>query len=299
MPKTQMPKTLPSPLALPSRTAAGMIASAAERLSGLPNPELDAEMLFLGVSGLNRAALLSGRPDRVATSVASAFEVAVARRERHEPIQYILGTAAFWRDDFLVNEAVLIPRTDTEILVEAIADRLRTEAEPRILDLGTGSGCIALSLLRELPRARALAVDLSEAALRLAVQNSKHLTLDARIEFRVSTWFSAIQSTERFAAVVSNPPYVARIDEPSLPKEVRDFEPGLALFADQGDDISSYRAILRGIGTRLDPGGLLGFEVGIGQADRVASLLAEGGFASIEVLPDLSGIPRVILGRAP
>ena len=229
--------------------------------------------------------------------VLAAFDEAVARREAHEPVQYILGTASFWRDEFVVNRAVLIPRPDTELLVEAVAARLRPEASPVILDIGTGSGCIALSLLRELAGARAVAVDLSEAALVVAGHNAWRLGLGPRIDLRWSRWFDAIKPVEVFDAIVSNPPYVARADIPSLPREVSEHEPSLALFADDADDLSSYRAILPGIAARLKPGGLLALEVGAGQAERVASLAAASGLGSIETLRDLAGIPRVVLAR--
>ncbi len=261
------------------------------------NPALDAETLFRGVSGLTRAELLTWGDQPLSAEVAAKFESAVLRRERHEPVQYILGRAAFWRDEFLVSDAVLIPRPDTEVLVEAAAVRLRDLQAPLILDLGTGSGCIALSLLRELPGARALATDVSENALAVAAENARRLELEARIDFRISRWFDAIASTEAFDAIVSNPPYVARTEEAGLAREVREFEPGLALFAEASDDLSSYRAMVAALHPHLRPCGLLGLEVGMGQADRVAALLDLAGLHSIEVLSDLARIPRVVLGR--
>lgn len=276
---------------------ASLIGQAAKRLASLPNPELDAELLFRGIAGLTRAELLARGDTVVNPAIAARFEAAVARRERHEPVQYILGVAAFWRDEFLVTPAVLIPRPDTEVLVEAVALRLRAIASPRLLDLGTGSGCIALSLLRELPQASAEAVDLSEEALAVAMANAARLRLGDRIQFRRSRWFDAILADESFDAIVSNPPYVARADAAVLPTEVRDFEPALALFAEPDDDLSSYRAIVAGIGRRLGSGGLVAFEVGQGQSDGVAGILAAADFEGIEVVNDLASIPRVVLGR--
>lgn len=282
-------------MSLPTR--ARLIAAATERLAALPNPQFDAEMLFRGVSGLDRAALLARGDDPVEPALASMFESAVARRERHEPIQYILGKAAFWRDEFIVTPAVLIPRPDTEILVEAAAARLRPLPSPTLLDIGTGSGCIALSLLREFPEARAVAVDLSEEALDVARRNADELGLRSRIDFKRSRWLDSVAGLGPFDAVVSNPPYVAPADAPSLAPEVRDHEPALALFADASDDLSSYRAILDSVGSHLKPSGLLAFEVGAGQAERVAGLLGAARFQSIETLTDLARIPRVVLGR--
>lgn len=277
---------------------AALIDAASARLAGLPNPALDAELLLRGVSGLSREAILASPKSVLPTEVEAAFESAVERRERHEPVQYILGQAAFWRDEFVVSRAVLIPRPDTETLVEAVAARLRATPSPHLLDLGTGSGCIALSLLRELPQAHAVALDISEPALEVARQNAARLGLASRIEIRFSRWFEGIAPMETFDAIVSNPPYVAPGDETRLPREVREHEPALALFADRDDDLSSYRAIASGISGRLRPSGLVAVEVGMGQAGRVAELLSQTGLRAIEVLPDLSGIERVVLGRS-
>ena len=281
----------------PLRTARSLVDAAAKRLSTSTDGALDAEMLFRGVSGLSRAELLARGNELVDESVAARFDEATARRERHEPIQYILGIAAFWRDDFIVNESVLIPRPETEILVEAVIARLRARRESRILDIGTGSGCIALSLLRDLSGATAVAVDLSEAALAVAGANAERLGLASRVEFRQSRWLDSIGADEAFDAVVSNPPYVAPADEASLPRAVREFEPALALYAEPDDEISSYRAIAARVPSRLIPQGLIALEVGFGQAERVASLLDRSGFTGIETLNDLAGIARVVLGR--
>jgi len=282
---------------MPPPTAAHLIESATARLAGSPNPRLDAEMLFRGVSGMDRATVLTRGDEAVDGPLVAKFEVALARRLRGEPIQYILGRAAFWRDEFAVGPSVLIPRPDTEILVEAAAARLRDRDAPALLDIGTGSGCIALSLLRELPGSRAIAVDVSEAALEVARRNARDLGLDSRVEFRRSNWLDAVGPSETFDAIVSNPPYVSRDHESGLPGEVRDHEPALALFADRSDDLSSYRSILSGLGRRLRSSGILALEVGAGQAGRVAQLLKDSGLRSIEVLDDLAAIPRVVLGR--
>jgi release factor glutamine methyltransferase len=283
---------------VPRPTVATLIAEATARLPG-ENAALDAELLFRGLASWSRSDLLARAATTPAPETIAAFEGAVARRGLNEPVQYILGKAAFWRDEFMVTPAVLIPRPDTETLVEAVAARLAHVEAARFLDVGTGSGCIALSLLRELPRARALAVDVSIEALNVARQNAKALGCDDRIEFAVSNWLSAVPGAPLLDAIVSNPPYVDRGDEASLPAEVRDFEPALALFAEAEDDLSSYRAILGQIGGRLRPGGILALEVGHGQAGRVADLVVAGGFTSIETVDDLASIPRVVIARQP
>ena len=282
---------------MPPLTASRLIENAAAQLAHLSNPRLDAEMLFRGLSGLDHAALLTRGEEPVEPALAARYEAAVDRRSRHEPVQYILGTAAFWRDEFLVTPAVLIPRPDTETLVEAVAARLRAVPAPTLLDIGTGSGCIALSLLRELKDARAVALDVSEAALDVARENARRLGHEPRIDLRHSQWLSALAPDETFHAMVSNPPYVARADAPGLAEEVREHEPAMALFADASDDLSSYRSILGELQGHLAAQGLLAFEVGAGQAERVAPLLEAAGFGSIEVLNDLAGIARVVLGR--
>jgi release factor glutamine methyltransferase len=282
---------------MPPLTASRLIENAAAQLAHLSNPRLDAEMLFRGLSGLDRAALLARGEEPVEPALAAKYEAAVDRRSRHEPVQYILGTAAFWRDEFLVTPAVLIPRPDTETLVEAVAARLGAVPAPTLLDIGTGSGCIALSLLRELKDARAVALDVSEAALDVARENARRLGHEPRIDLRHSHWLSALAPDETFHAVVSNPPYVARADAPGLAEEVREHEPAMALFADASDDLSSYRSILGELEGHFAAPGLLAFEVGAGQAERVAPLLEAAGFRSIEILNDLAGIARVVLGR--
>ena len=276
-----------------------LLDAAATRLAGLETPALDAEALFRGVSGFSRADVLARGAEPVAAEIERRFEGALVRRVSHEPIQYILGNAAFWRDEFRVTPAVLIPRPETETLVEAVAGRLRGVLAPRILDLGTGSGCIALSLLRELPNARATAVDVSPPALLVARENASRLGLADRIEFRLSNWFSAIGPDEAFDAVVSNPPYVPVGSLGLLPREVRDFEPAQSLFAEAGDDLSSYRAIFRGALTRAVRPGLIAVEVGQGQAEGVAALSQEGGFKDVEFCKDLASIDRVVLARRP
>jgi release factor glutamine methyltransferase len=282
---------------LPPPTANRLIARAAARLAGLPNPQLDAETLFRGVSGVDRAGLLTRGNEPVDPAVAEKFQAALARRVRHEPVQYILGVAPFWRDEFIVTPAVLIPRPDTETLVEAVIERLRPAPAPRVLDIGTGSGCIALSLLRDLEDGRAVALDLSDEALEVARRNADRLGLSSRVDLRHSRWLDAVAIDESFEAVVSNPPYVARADEPFLAEEVRDHEPALALFAESADGLSSYRAILDGLGNHLVPSGLVAFEVGLGQADDVARMMRDARFTNIEIVNDLAGIARVVLGR--
>lgn len=284
---------------MPPSSVAQVIEAATARLTaaGLPDPEIDSEFLFRGISGLSRAEVFARGREMADADLAPRFEMALRRREAHEPLQYILGVAAFWRDEFVVTPAVLIPRPETELLVEAAVVRLRDLPTARILDIGAGSGCLGLSILREMEAARLVAVDLSTDALDVARTNAERLGLEGRAEFRQSDWLSGLRAGEMFDAIVSNPPYVARADEASLPRDVREFEPALALFAEADDDISSYRRIIEALGEHLLPGGLVGFEVGMGQAERVRAFMAGAGLSALEVLDDLAGIARVVLGR--
>jgi release factor glutamine methyltransferase len=278
---------------------ASLIEEGAGRLRDLPNPRLDAELLFLETSGWTRARLLTESAGELPVDLVAAFRDAIERRARHEPVQYIIGRVHFWRDEFKVTPDVLIPRPDSETLVETAAARLRAATNPLILDLGTGSGCLALSLLRDVPGGRVVAVDVSPAALEVAATNARTLGLRDRATFLVSSWYAALEPGERFDAIVSNPPYVDRSEESTLAREVRDFEPHIALFAEHDDDLSSYRAILSGAAHRLKPGGFLAVEVGAGRASQVGDLMRSSGFASIEIRHDLRGIERVVAGVIP
>lgn len=279
-------------------TVKALLARGTERLAHLDSGALDAEYLLRALSGLSRGRLLAEPDALVAPSAAHAYGAALARRAEHEPLQYILGKAAFWRDEFIVTPSVLIPRPETEILVELTATRVRDVSAARVLDVGTGSGCLGLSILRELPSASLVALDLSREALLVAEENARALGLSDRTRFALSCWYDALAEGDTFDAIVSNPPYVALSDRAILAPQVRDFEPALALFADERDDLSSYRALVDGVRDHLRPGGFVGFEVGIGQADRVARLFEASGFAELDVVSDLAGIPRVVAGRA-
>jgi release factor glutamine methyltransferase len=201
----------------------------------------------------------------------------------------ITGERLFWGRSFRVTGATLDPRPETEVLVAAAL------AEPfaRVLDLGTGTGCILLSLLADRPGTAGLGVDVSPAALAVAVENAARLGVVA--EFRLSDWFAGVAG--RFDLIVSNPPYIAAAEMAGLAPEVRDWEPHLAL-TPGGDGLDAYRAIAGGVAAHLEPGGRLLLEIGPTQAAEVAALLAAAGLAGIEVLADLDGRDRVVAARA-
>lgn len=225
------------------------------------------------------------------------FRALIDRRLKGEPIQYILGETEFYGLPIRVNPAVLIPRPETEHLVEEVLKRAARLGHPRIpplriIDIGTGSGCIAITLAHHLPHAAITAIDLSPEALDLARQSAELNKLTDSIRFLQGDLLTPVAG-ESFDIVVSNPPYVPTADRPSLSVEVRDHEPALALFAGE-DGLDIYRRLIPGACSALAPGGYLLLEIGYGQKAAVTALLEIAGFESIEAFPDLQGIPRVV-----
>ena len=226
---------------------------------------------------------------RAAATDDAEFAALVHRRAAREPVSHLLGRRAFWNHEFLVTPAVLDPRPDTETLVEAAL------AEPfaTVLDLGTGSGCILLSLLDERPDATGVGTDLSEAALEVARRNAARLDAGRRATWLRSDWL--VDVTGHFDLVVSNPPYIAEAEMADLSPEVL-HEPRLAL-TPGGDGLDAYRILTRDAPEHLAPGGRLIVEIGAGQGPAVAALFAAAGLARIVVLEDLNGRKRVVSGK--
>jgi len=247
----------------------------------------DAELLLLWAAGLTKAGMLT-HPERVLSGEELArYENAISRRLRCEPIQYILGEQEFYGLRLRVTPAVLIPRPETEHLVEAVVGRLSGGVS--ILDVGTGSGAIALALAKELSEAEVTAVDISPAALDVARANAEALGL--RVRFLESDLLGAVAG-EVFDVVVSNPPYVPLGDRAGLAAQVREFEPELALFAGVVG-MSVYERLVPQAYGALRLGGLLAMEIGFGQREMVAGLLA--GWVGVEFVEDLQGIARVVV----
>ena len=222
----------------------------------------------------------------------TAYRALVKRRAAREPIAYILGKCEFWSLPILVSPAVLVPRGDTEILVEEALDRLETNA--MVLDIGTGSGVIAIALAHERPQVQIEAIDNSPEALAVAVQNAELNEVSARVIFRQEDLGKL--SGGPFNMIVSNPPYIPDADRDGLMPEVRDHEPSQALFAGV-DGLDAYRRIIDQSPQRLVAGGWLLLEVGINQSEPVAALLRAVGFNDITVRNDYAGIPRVVCAR--
>jgi len=274
------------------------ISAAAARLSEQVdlggNAERDAELLLLHVTGAARTVLFTDGDRPLRAEELATYEELIARRQTGEPIQYILGEQEFYGLPFKVTSAVLIPRPETELLVEAVLDRLPKDQPLRIVDVGTGSGAIAIAVAHHLPQAVVTALDLSEAALAVAQENAQRMNLDHRTRFMRSDLLAGVEGEEPFDAVLSNPPYIPDSDRGSLHRQVREFEPGMALFAGaEGMDI--YRRLLPAAAKVLKPGGLLTIEMGYGQRLAIEELLS--GWSGVEVLNDLQGIARVVIAR--
>lgn len=260
---------------------------------------LDAQVLLAHVTGRDRAWLAARADELLAEEFEAPFAALVARRQAGEPIAYLTGTREFWGLPLLVSPAVLIPRPETETLVEIALERLPADRALRILDLGTGSGAVALALARERPAASVVATDDSEAALAIARENARRLSV-ANVKFVQSDWYdglAAIASATRFDLIVSNPPYVAAGD-PHLAQGDLRFEPPAAL-SPGGEGLQAIRRIIAGASAWLVPGGSLAFEHGYDQAAQVRELLATAGWQDIEVRRDLAGIERVSVARRP
>lgn len=280
------------------------LRSSASRLSGVSDsPVAEAEELLGRLLGLPRAELYLQRSRALSADEWRRLDRWLARRARGEPVQYITGRAAFRNLDLAVGPDVLIPRPETEGLVEAVLSVLREELSrwpaPRVLDLGTGSGAIALSLAAEWPSATVTATDASDAALAVAGANAAACGLADRMRFLRGAWFEAVAPDERFEVIVSNPPYIALGERDRLPPEVRGFEPEGALFSGESG-LEALRTIVDGAPDHLVAGGLLALEVAEMRAGEVTGWL-EGArdWQGVRLLEDLAGRPRTLLARRP
>lgn len=262
--------------------------------AGVENGRLDGELLLAAALGLDRVGLYLNYDRPMAPAELEYFRGFVKRRARREPLQYILGTTEFWSLPFRVSPDVLIPRADTEILVEEALKR--AGGASTILDVGTGSGAIAVAMAHELPESQVVAVDCSPQALAVARDNAVLNGVDGRISFQEGDLFD-LKSAE-YDLILSNPPYIPAADIPALMPEVRDHEPRSALVG--GDDgLEAYRALARQAPALLKARGWLLVEVGIGQAEEVAALLKAAALTDISVRADYAGIPRVVGGQKP
>lgn len=249
---------------------------------------LDARLLLQYATGCTHTDLLARPETEIFAPAYAQFSAWVERRAAGEPLAYLVGEAEFRGRVFMVTPEVLIPRPETEVLIELALARLPGKERPRLVDLGTGSGIVAVSLALECPQAEVFAVDLSSGAISVARNNAGRL--GAKVEFREGSWFTPLAG-ERFDLIVSNPPYVAAGD-PHLVLNGLPFEPQMAL-TDGADGLACIRAIVAGAVAHLNPGGWLLFEHGYDQGEASRNLLAEAGFQSPFTHPDLAGIDRV------
>jgi release factor glutamine methyltransferase len=274
------------------------LASAIDRLEAadVGSPRMNAEVLLRFVLGVNRAYLYA-HPERELTAEDEArYDEVLARRATGMPSQYITGHQEFWGLDFIVSSAVLIPRPETEHLVETVLELARDVAQPKLVDVGTGSGCVALALAHELKSAEVYAVDVSGEALEIARANASRLQLDSAVRFMQSKVLQALAGVDDFDFVVSNPPYVGFGEADKVQKSVRDFEPRVAVFAgEQGLDVIG--PLIEQSQRALKPGGWLAVEIGYSMRDAVGSLLSPTMWEDVRAVPDLQGIPRVVAAR--
>jgi release factor glutamine methyltransferase len=272
-------------------TIAETLKSAVQRLGGRSeSPRLDAELLMGKATGLSRAALIAHGDESVSPDAALGFADLIARRLTGIPVAYLTGSSEFWSLPLTVTPAVLVPRPETETLVEQVLQFQGCAERCAVLDLGTGSGAIALSLSTERPHWSITGVDVSADALRIAAMNSQALGL-TRIRWRLGSWFDCVVG-ERFDLIVANPPYIAASD-PALEKLAA--EPALALIAGPSG-LEALSAIIAQAPAHLQPGGRLLLEHGSTQAREVAALLGQHGFASIRTVEDFAGRARITLG---
>lgn len=305
--------------------------SAIERLTaaGTGSPRLNGEVLLMFTLGCDRAYLYAHAERELSADEHARYQSALEERARGKPSQYITGHQEFWGLDFLVSPAVLIPRPETEHVIETVLELARSlPRPPRIVDVGTGSGCIALALAKELPGAEIIAVDISAPALEIARANAARLQLDRRVTFLESNLLGALPAPSSLSApfsisaplggkatrfegpgplaqpaqfdadsfdfVVSNPPYVGEAAPEKVQREVRDFEPRVAVFAGESG-MEVYRQLIPQARERLEPGGWLVIEIGFSMEAAVRDLLA--GWQEVRVTHDLQGIPRVVAAR--
>ncbi len=268
------------------------------RTRGIENPRLDAELIVAHVLGIDRTKVIIESMRPLEGAELAKLRELVKRRRAHEPIAYLRGTREFYGLAFKVDSRVLIPRPDTEALVEtALVRSANVSLSMRLLDLCTGSGCVAIAMARQRPTSKVTATDISPEALSVARENAYRLGA-YNVAFAQGDLFEALPPSTRFDVITANPPYIASAEIPELMADVRDFEPRLAL--DGGaDGLDFVRRILDGAPDRLEKDGILAMEIGAGEAAATAALFEERGWRGIEIARDYAKIERVVSGIRP
>lgn len=265
------------------------------RKAGVPDERREAGSLLMHVLDRDRTHILAHADDELTDEQVEKFSESLDARAQGKPLQYITGRQEFFGLEFEVTSDVLIPRPETELLIEAALSIVSPNETPFVCDVGTGSGCIVVTLLHQLPRARALALDISEAALAVAQRNANRHGVQERVSFIASDLFAGVAPSlsSSFDLIVSNPPYVAERAVEGLQREVRDFEPRVALTAGK-DGLSIIRRLLIEGRDYLKSGGFLIFEIGFDQHEAVRELIDENSWKLLEIHDDLQGIPRTL-----
>ena len=285
-------------LSTPPRTS-DVLAKTERRLAeaGVPNPRADAEWLLASVLNTSRSGIYVNARHPLPPTRYDRLRALVQQRCSRVPLQHLLGETEFFSLPFYVGPDALIPRPETEILVESLVDRLVTHTGPRVLDVGTGAGPIAVALAHALPKSRLIATDVSPKALRLAVRNARRNAVRQRITFVCADLLASFQSRAVFHAIVSNPPYIASGDLSDLQPEVRNFDPPLALNGGP-DGLAFHRSIIARAQAHLCRGGWLALEVAGGTAPVVLNLLEKSsGLIHERTIPDLTGTERILLAK--
>jgi release factor glutamine methyltransferase len=281
----------------PAVTEMWEAAAARLRDAGIESPALEAQLLVGIALGLSRTQVLLGTEVSPSSNQVCELERLVEARENRVPLAYLRGTQEFYGLTFEVTPAVLIPRPETELLVDIAVERLAGIEGGTLLDVGTGSGCIAITVARSLPRVRCVGVDVSDAALEVARANAERLGVGGRAAFLRGDMLDSVGSRSA-EGIVSNPPYIRSEEIPALQAEVRDHEPDVAL--DGGaDGLRFHRRLAAGATRVLKRGGFLAVEVAMGQAAEVAELMGAAGFVRVQSHRDLASIERVVSGRLP
>jgi release factor glutamine methyltransferase len=264
------------------------------RAAGIPDSRRESATLLAYAIGRDRTYVITHNNDSLVERQVESFRAFISRRVAHEPVQYITGHQEFFGLDFEVTPDVLIPRPETELIVEAALELLKDVKAPTFADIGTGSGCIAISLLHELTHARAIATDISAAALQIAQRNAERHGIADRLTLVESDCLDAVNQSESFDLVASNPPYVADNELATLQPEVRDYEPRAALFCGP-DGLGIIRRLLIEAPRRLRPRRHLVFEIGLGQLEAVELLVDPRTWTLREIRNDLQGIARTVV----
>ena len=261
-----------------------------------PTPRLDVETLLQKALGIDRLYILLNLDKDLSEDEEKTFNKFIEERLNNRPIAYIVGNREFMGLDFYVQEGVLIPRPDTEVLVEEVIEIAKDKGQIEILDIGTGSGAITVSLAKYLENAKLTSVDISEIALEIGKKNAISNNVEDRINFVKSDLFSSLNKNQKFDIIVSNPPYIKREVIDTLDKQVKDFEPYNAL---EGgiDGLDFYRAITTQAKDYLKEGGVLAYEVGHDQSEDVSKLMEMDGYTNIYTRKDLQQIDRVVIGN--